>query len=163
MGEPTSRISKSKHTHSHDGVLSAILKSSIAIAQPRYSFRDRMCYRCKKLKLRKLFQDGPPQHEPLNPPDLGTFGDIQRRTRCPFCRLLLTLIQKLVEAQPMLLEVRWSVGAITSDDVLFGYARHKNRRLITNREQKYLANGIFVNEQTSTYLGARSKHWMRDI
>ena len=60
----------------------------------------------------------------------------------------------------MLPEQRWTVGAITSDDVLFSYARHKNLKVVTKREQMYWANGIPVNEKTSIYLGVRSNHWL---
>lgn len=151
-GSTNCKGSKSKHNHVEDEVSSAIFRSLITTPQPRFSFSDKDCFYCKRVNLRKLFQDGPPAYSIVDPSKLASLKHIQRRTRCPSCRPISVLIQRLIEANPMLSKARWSLSAIGIDDILFGDLRNTFNPCLN----MYSVNGNPLSKKTSICLGVRT-------
>ena len=119
----------------------ASLEDSISIFhQPfPYALQDQLCRRCKAINFCEIFSKGLAGNvskdsaagfrlTELGLPTFRNSDDLLRSRRCPFCRLLLDLVQRrLIELE----EEQWSIALVSADDALFNYERFPDFQRVT--------------------------------
>ena len=113
-----------------------------------YALRDQLCRRCRVMDFCKLFSKGLASDVSkdsaadfrltgLGLPAFGSSDDLARSRRCPFCRLLLDLVQRRSSIWPSESEGRqWSIELVSTDDALFNFERFPDfQPIIINGKQ----------------------------
>ena len=113
----------------------SIQDSSFNSHQPfPYALRDQLCRRCRVFDFGELFSKGLAgdvskdsaadfRLTGLGMPNFGSSDDLARSRRCPFCRLLLDLVQRWSIIWPREIKEQWSIELVSADDVLFNFER----------------------------------------
>ncbi len=152
----------------------ASIEYSISNSHPPfpYALRDQLCRRCRVFDFCELFSKGLAGDVSKDPaadfrltelgmPTFGSSDDLARSRRCPFCRLLLDLVQRRSIIRPQeLKEEQWSIELVSTDDALFNFERFPDFQQITTDGQKYTARSLDLNRTSALYLAIRSGCYM---
>ena len=130
-----------------------------------YALRDQLCRRCKKVDFRHLFSYGLPDPFDFGSPSFGSSDDLARRRRCPFCRLLVDLVQRHSVIRPQAIkDEQWSIAFVTSDDVLSDFSRYPGIPQSSDyRQRDYSVTDSSISSTAALYLAIRStSSWSTD-
>ena len=102
----------------------------------------------------------------LGLPTFGSSEDLARSKRCPFCRLLLDLVQRRSIIQPQApKEMQWSIELFSADDALFNFERFPDYQQVHPDGEKSPPTRLDLSRNSALYLAIRSSycHVLSDI
>ena len=133
-----------------------------------YVLQDRLCGGCRLIDFCELFLKGLEGNISMDSaadfrltefgaPKFGSSKDIARSRRCPFCRLLLDLVQRRSTIWPRELEEeQWTIQLVSTDDALFNFARFPDYQQVYPNGEKSTVNHLEINRTSALTLAIRS-------
>ena len=133
-----------------------------------YVLQDKLCRGCRLIDFRELFFKGLAGNISMDSaadfrlielglPTFGSLDDLARSRHCPFCRLLLDLVQRRSIIRPHELEEeQWSIHLVSTDDALFNFERFPDFQRVYPNGVISTANRLDLSRTSALYLAIRS-------